>query len=184
MEQEVIIVEGPDGAGKSSLVKRLHEDTRLPIHVRASTSLGGPVANLWEWVVQDVTSWDRQSLSLYDRHPLVSEYIYGPICRGALPQGFMGHSSRNIFQQFQKQALVIFCMPPLELVLENVTNENLPQMEGVEHNISALYYSYAGTRSNWGGWAVDYDYTRAEGKGSYDSVRRCVRIHTATFRKV
>lgn len=178
----MIIVEGPDGAGKSTLVERLQLDTGLPLHERASDSLTGPVSDLWGWVCRDLGSWDTQPLALYDRHPMISEYVYGPITRGKLPMGFIGASSRKMLQQLQQQALVIFCLPAPYEVITNVRGAG-GQMSGVVDNIRAIYHTYAGTQSNWGGWSVHYDYTRESGKGSYETVLRAVRLHSATFRK-
>lgn len=139
----MIILEGPDGAGKSTLVKQLSHDLDLPVAKRACTSTGGPVDDLGSWAARDVSRWRQFPLSLYDRHPFISEYIYGPALRGyldptvtALPPLYR--------QRFMDDSLTVLCMPPLSTVKANLTAE--PQMDGVTDRISliyALYQAYA-----------------------------------------
>jgi hypothetical protein len=179
----MIVVEGVDGTGKSNLVEWLHKATNLPKHERAATSLGGPIDSLWDWAVNDVESWTTQPLSIYDRHPLISEYIYGPIVRNKLPPEFLRPTAAGLLNRMAKLGLVIFCMPDLETVKKNMQNEEFPQMAGVTDRIEQLYMAYQIRASSWPGWCVTYDYRKqySEGKNSHSSVMRAVRLHIATF---
>lgn len=177
----MILIEGPDGAGKTTLLRRLSRDLGIPQHARAVTDVSGPDGrDLWGWACQDIMTWDVQPVSVYDRHPTISEYIYGPIVRGCLPPGFLHPSSRGILSRVHKQALVVFALPDFETVKANVAQED--QMSGVVSNIEAIYWSYRAVRANWPGWAVDYDYRVKSGSHSYDSVVRAARVHLATWK--
>lgn len=178
----MIIIEGPDGAGKSRLIARLHEELGIPIHERAVRDKHGPSdtegSTLWDWTVRDVASWENQDVMLYDRHPLISEYIYGPVTRGRMASGFNQPSSQGLRHKVERHAVLIVCLPPLEVVEENIKKDD--QMEGVHENISVLYGLYEALLSQWPGWPVRYDYTRRDG---YDMIRRFVRMHVAQWQK-
>jgi hypothetical protein len=71
----LIAVEGPDGAGKSTLVKKLSESLgREVIHT------GGPPKNKDEWVQRMMNIRAiKDDKVIIDRIPHVSEQIYGPL---------------------------------------------------------------------------------------------------------
>jgi hypothetical protein len=156
----VIVLEGPDGGGKTTLLRQLVSMyPNIPVHSRASSSgvAGGPVANLYEWAVLDVQSWRRKPLHFYDRHPFVSEYVYGPTCRGIMDDRF--HTTR-LRRSFARDALLIVCLPPLEAVRASVSAER--DMVGVSTHIDAIWHLYASLRATWTHPAglLFYDYTR------------------------
>lgn len=151
----MIILEGPDGAGKSTLIQRLSEDLDLPVAKRACTSTGGPVDNLGHWAAGDVMGWGKFPISLYDRHPFISEYIYGPVIRGHIdPTMERLHPSYR--WRFMAESLVVLCMPPLDVVKANLAAEQ--QMDGVTNHIELIYALYAA----YGSMApvIRYDYTQ------------------------
>lgn len=158
----MIILEGPDGGGKTTLLEDLREQyPSIPVHDRASSSGadGGPVVDLFDWVLIDVPTWSSQELSFYDRHPLVSEYIYGPIIRGTMDPRF--HTTPHL-RRLMRRALTIVCLPPLEVVRASVSAER--DMSGVTTHIDAIWHSYASLRAFWSSTVgiVHYDYTRHE----------------------
>jgi hypothetical protein len=183
----MIILEGPDGSGKSNLARRLNEQLGIPLHERASSSKEGPVENLWAWTVNDVGSWSdsHEPVAIYDRHPLISEYIYGPTARGQLKPGFTHPAAGGMIRKMQQCCLLVLCLPPLETVRRNVLNEDVPQMAGVVAQIDSIWWQYAGLASSWGGWMVTYDYEQREGHGkkSHATVVRSARLHAATWRR-
>lgn len=157
----MIILEGPDGSGKSTLQKSLLE-AGFEAGPRAVTSEGGVIdrENLVQWVWEDLMTWRSpdQQLRVYDRHPLVSEYIYGPIVRGDVAPGMLSPFAREMGHWFVRNALVIFCLPPLETVQVEVQKE--AQMEGVVENIDDIYMSYQLIMLTWGGQYTIYDWTK------------------------
>jgi hypothetical protein len=178
----MIIIEGPDGAGKSWLVKQLSKDLGIPVHERAVRDRVGPADTrgdgLWQWAHHDVTTWPRQGVHVYDRHPLVSEYIYGPVIRGKSAPGFNQPSAHGLRRQMEQRCLLVLCLPPIEVVLRNIRNEE--QMEGVQEHPTQLYGLYESLVSSWGGWRVVYDYT--EGESEYEHVKMAARLHAAQWK--
>ena len=66
-----IVIEGPDGAGKSTLAERLIE--HLPLKLQKGE---GPPKSQVE-IIQRVQSYLEMDYTLFDRHPCISQPIYG-----------------------------------------------------------------------------------------------------------
>lgn len=136
----MIILEGCDGSGKTTLMANLLDQfPGIQEHARASTSTGGPVDNIFEWAQHDVETWSKQPLSFYDRHPLISEPIYGAVLRGGYDPRF-DRAGKVLTSKLTRNALVVICLPPLGLVKENIQAE--AQLEGVDKSIVKLYGKY------------------------------------------
>lgn len=155
-----IIVEGPDGGGKSTLIRWLSSILDVPVHARAATSTGGPIANLAHWVEADLTSpFGLGQLWLYDRHPIISELVYGPITRNHLPAGFRAEAWRKaMIANVARRSIVVWCIPPLDVVMKN-TEEDGRDMPGVFGNIDRIHAGYMSYSLAWPGRSITYDYT-------------------------
>lgn len=156
-----IIVEGCDGTGKTNLVNRiLARYPHLVMHERASSSTGGPVPALDEWTTTDATTMGSQAHSVYDRHPIISEPIYGPICRSGVPGSFnysdWTHAIRQTVAEF---TIVVFCIPPWQNVWTNIYNTRDNQMPGVTLHARRIYDTYDRVARAWPGSLVRHDYT-------------------------
>lgn len=166
---DVLIIEGMDGSGKSSLVSRLAADCDIPIHTRASDSIAGPVMNLWEWAENDVSTWPEQKFSIYDRHPLVSEYIYGPVTRGRVDERFF--DEQYVYNWFTNNCVLIYCDPGWEEVYRNLIKDPRNQMAGVLDNSKRLYLLYKAQMfqdmSQPGRVVLRWDYTNPD---NYDLI--------------
>lgn len=142
----MVIVEGPDGSGKSTLVKRLAEELGIKVHPRACTSDNGiDPATLRDWVDRDLHP--SSAGGLYDRHPLISEPIYGPIIRGHMADGFQDLVwLGTAMTKFRINTdLLIFCLPPWPFVQTNVEHNHegtTAHLQGVLKNSQALYEMY------------------------------------------
>lgn len=79
-----IILEGPDGAGKSTLAKALAERIGWPIKV----SEGKPAT--WHLTLERFRKYEALNRMIIDRHPIYSQQIYGPL-RGdpEIPEEFI-----------------------------------------------------------------------------------------------
>jgi hypothetical protein len=162
----MIVVEGPDGAGKTTLVNRLHNDLDLPVNPKVVDSSMKAQVDLRDWINQDLSKGFRPLI--FDRYPLISEAIYGPMTR---------HESRPGFDDFEwlrdKQThlrivhpIIIWCLPPIETVVSNVEFGDQPSK--VVRNIRRVYWLYHFAAASWPKqhWAV-WDYTSPHASASY-----------------
>ncbi len=161
-----IIVEGMDGSGKDTLIASLmahYSQDPYPffLHERASTSLGGPVANLSDWVVKDLQAMPTHSRSVYNRHPLISEPIYAP--RRRVNPGLRGkwqsHAWVNLHRSIASiHAVVIICHPPFSALHANLMRTPQGHMPGVIENAAELYDEYS--KLVWPGATIRYNYRK------------------------
>lgn len=159
-EKEVsIIIEGPDGAGKTTLLSELHSHfPRMEQHPRFCTSVGGPIEGLAEEVFRDTKS--RPTHFLYDRHPVISEYIYSFATSRPIKSGFLENTMGQIRNRVAHHSVVIWCLPPRRVVKQNLEHDD--QMPGVIDNIDLIYDMYQMHRLLWPGRHCVYDYTRLD----------------------
>lgn len=173
----MIIIEGCDGTGKTTLIKGLVQDCRLEQHSRASDSIKGPVSDLFAWAYRDVRSWSSYARPMiYDRHPFISEYIYGPMTRNTIPRSFINPGSINIWREFVSRSLIIICQPPLSVVLDNLKAED--QMSGVLEHAEGIWSQYAALERAIP--VLTYDYTQQH---AYQGIKAAVRLHIAQWRR-
>lgn len=163
-----IVVEGCDGTGKTTLINELltykrHRSDPQPhflMHERASRSKEGPVPDLDGWVDKDLSGLREQMPSVYDRHPLISEPVYGPIIRGSVPgkfnDGVWCTTGRGVLATY---ALVVWCVPPWEWVRRNIENSQDNQMPGVMINARRIYDTYMDMSLSWPGVCYRHDPT-------------------------
>lgn len=160
-----LIVEGPDGGGKTRLIEALMARYPLTHHEKASTSLRGPVKNLAAWVTDDIAKMDAfEAVNVYDRHPVISEPIYGRVARGNPQPGFttdrFGRPASSPWLSAQRLALyertlVVWCIPTLEQCKSSVDPER--DMPGVTENIEEIYDWYRNAMASWGGPSIRYN---------------------------
>lgn len=174
----MIIVEGVDGSGKDTLIERLLKDFghELQLGPRASDSIKGPLTNLGGWLIRDIHEWAYiETTRVYNRYPVISEPIYGPLLRGYIDPT-VPQVMEACRRQLEQQALVVWCCPPLDRVTQNVSKAR--DMPGVEENIRTLYKHYRQSERGWIGPKVSYDYSiKGTAEGSYHSVKQAVLAH-------
>ena len=177
---KVIIIEGSDGSGKDKLIEKLLKDfgpLQLQLGPRAvKSSQEGPVDDLARWTIRDLQEWPLvETTRVYNRHPLISEFVYGPLLRGHEAPGM--RQVRDVaLATMYRDALVVWCSPPLAEVTRNVSNER--DMPGVQENIRTIFKMYRDSQRSYLGKKVTYDYT-THGKGAftYSSVKMSVMSH-------
>lgn len=153
-----LIVEGPDGGGKTRLVEALL--AKFPDWgkgSKASTSMGGPVPNLAAWVNNEFKVMDAATTCLvYDRHPVISEPIYGRIVRDNPKPGFTPSpwlSWANV--GMQDRVFVIWCIPHLAQCEKAVAVDR--DMPGVTENIAEIHRAYVRAMTRWNGPGIRYN---------------------------
>lgn len=147
-----IVIEGPDGSGKSTLIERfLERYPLLRLMDRPCSSDNGPIEGLKEWVDRDIHQADTTELlghsRLYDRHPLVSELIYSPALGRQLALGFEDYAwlVQALHDFSFMNYMVVYCLPGREVVIENVLathTQDTDHVNGVRDNIGRIYDLY------------------------------------------
>lgn len=171
----MVIVEGCDNAGKTTLVQRLSDELKLltVLNRRRPRSL----QQSWDYLTRIMPAMAYLP-TVVDRFMAVSEPIYGPICRGERL-----YSLADIVHQFKfvtkslgdHPPLLVYCRPSNERILNF---GDRPQMAGVIQNAQALIEAYDGQI----GWLRDtvplpvvrYDFDRG---GAYEQVKQAVIDH-------
>lgn len=164
-----IIVEGPDNAGKSTLIKFLESNLRRSV-----------IHNTVDKDSSSVLAKQTQELSLegntiYDRSAVISEYIYCMVLKRA---PVIDINLDSIFKLAENTILII-CLPSIDKVLGTTKDE----MEGVKENLRELYVEYdrlVDHLSVAGHHFVIYDYEAVEKE---DVLEYILKRNEANWRK-
>jgi hypothetical protein len=137
----MLIVEGPDGAGKTTMVNRLEKHLEWPVSPRVVSKETEGTADLKDWVERNVKKGFQQTI--FDRHRLLSEPIYGPVLRGTSQyREFYDVSwfTKQMGMFIQAQPIIIYCLPSIETVMLNLVgdDDNL----AVVGSIDRIYRGY------------------------------------------
>jgi hypothetical protein len=136
----LIIVEGVDGSGKTTLVQNFRQTASRHCLI---ISRSGPPRGKTDLIdsLYGITNLGRRETPIIiDRHPLISEPIYGPIIRGSsyVDPPF---NRENALEYVASTAdRVIYCRTDLETAQRASRRER--QMEGVHDQYWALYQAY------------------------------------------
>lgn len=128
----MIIVEGMDNSGKTTLIKSLTRD--LPLSIIKSPGPKDSLASFL-WVIQ--TLREKKKDIIYDRYFLISERVYGPIIRGE--DVFGDYTFDLISLMLRKSPLIIYCRPSDETIKNWGSRD---QMAGVKNNFHDLVTRY------------------------------------------
>lgn len=136
----MIIVEGPDASGKTTLVKQLSADLGV-----GTIKSGGPFETGQDLVrrISELMQINEEydNLMICDRYPVFSEIIYQPIVRPddqKLPGKDVNITLR--LKSFFQHHMVILCMPPKHVYLSNLRGSDQPKW--VRNNDLAIYEGY------------------------------------------
>jgi hypothetical protein len=108
----ITIIEGPDGAGKTTLAKYMMKVTAADLYVHCGPPKCPPFLEYFNIFQQvDNRHW------VLDRYHL-GERVYGPVYR---EEDGLGAARQRMLERalFSKQAIVVRCLPPLDVVIEN-----------------------------------------------------------------
>jgi hypothetical protein len=137
----VIILEGPDGAGKTTLAHRLSEDLGLPIAPKVVGSDTVPLVNIRQWVNDNLQAGFQRTI--FDRHRLISEPIYATAMGGDREDHFWDwdwlSAAMRVFREIGP--IVVWCLPlDFHFVNRNVLNDD--NNRTVWLHIEKLYRGY------------------------------------------
>ena len=124
----LIIVEGPDAVGKTTLINQLASELNLPIVKSYKPTSRSDIYAFSNWA----NACPRTPIC--DRHAAISDLVYGPIIRGATP------SSLSLAQATIRNNYLIHVNPGKDIALKHLQDQK--QMDGVIETYSQLYDGY------------------------------------------
>lgn len=158
----MIVVEGPDGSGKTTLIEKIKARTGLQVAPRVVSKDAEAMVDLKKWTEKNVS--DGWQPVIFDRHRLISEPIYGPILRETPEPGF--DDQEWFFKQlaafYALEPFIIYCLPPLKVVWENVkfdADNRVVGQEPITRAIYGAYFNKAHTEQVLYKHSFMYDYT-------------------------
>lgn len=125
----LIIVEGMDNTGKSTLIQTLAEEFKLPTARTYKKPDGSKEIHTWD-------AWCNSCPHplILDRHPAISDLIYGPILRG------ITYSGRGLAQDVREGNFLIYCRPSIHAIKQTMNDRD--QLAGVPENTQKLVDAY------------------------------------------
>ena len=140
----LIIVEGPDGSGKSTLIKQLREKPPvLPLWAISNLARCRSESQADSFARAAVELQRSSSVFISDRFPHLSEYVYGPMIRGTTWLDGTTPSLdwlKEFVEGFLEKPLIIYCRPPFHGIRDNALKEK--QMDGVHESLASLTARY------------------------------------------
>lgn len=124
----MIIVEGMDNTGKTTLIETLAKHFNLPTVKSYRPFTREDIYALHSWI-----SAAPQTV-ITDRHPSISDLVYGPTIRGSTP------SSLKVAKSCRMNNYLIFCRPSTGNVFGTLGDRD--QMGGVRENQEHLLEAY------------------------------------------
>lgn len=159
----MILVEGPDNSGKSTLIEQLANEFEL---FKLDRPHGPPKTpeELYDRTL-DAQNFYKSKMSIMDRNPVIGESIYGPILR----RHNMWDDIKNKFEceveLFSKilsgTIFLIYCRPPLDVLLDLTTHQvksydTKEHLESLSKNKSKIVEAYDKYMSKWATYTYNY----------------------------
>ena len=125
----MIIVEGMDNTGKSTLIEAIGKAFKIP--AARSNMAGAKASDMKQWI-----AWAESCPKplILDRHPAISDLVYGNVIRGK------SESSVEFARESRAGHFLIYCCPSLESIRESFDDRE--QMKGTHENLEQLYTGY------------------------------------------
>lgn len=148
----IIILEGPDNGGKTTLAKFLSTQTGLRLH-----HSGGPPKDRSE-ILYRATELLKLENVIFDRFPVISDRIYSKLLRG---EDFFANTTFPI-RLAQQRPFIIYCRPPMEVLLkldghEVKEHETQEHVEAMKKKALDIVIAYDQAMKAWD--PLYYDYT-------------------------
>jgi hypothetical protein len=167
----LVILEGMDNSGKSTLAMKLHEALDFPIikppsynKVYKQGEKAQDACFLWnENILKETKRGNHPCYSyIFDRHQLISTPVYEPVLFKRNTLVMHPWFGRLVYQFAENAPLIVYCRPPAEVILNFGDRE---QMKGVREEGIALLERYdivIDQLKRAGFDVIEYDYTKPE----------------------
>lgn len=161
----MVILEGCDGAGKTTLASQIQARYGLDVGSRSTTNRDDlyKVTRIDTWTAVAAELSGRQEQALVWDRLMISDLVYAPLLGRQV--AFHHFEQDQFFGLLEViQAPVIWCHPPLSSVLEAEAQGGRHEMPGVRENLERIYEGYAKLfqqlEVDWDGLnVVHYDWT-------------------------
>lgn len=110
MGLNMILIEGPQGAGKTTLATSLSFELALPIYTYSEQLQSRGKYDITA-LIADVKQWGTKDFGIYQGHPFIEEYIYGPLFRREIGDAFYSWEIRPVIQFMWANSVIIYCRP-------------------------------------------------------------------------
>ncbi len=156
-----IIIEGCDGSGKTFLIEEARHACKT--YFWSMRGMARPPTD-WNCILDVAATINQASRGaipiIVDRHPYISEPIYGPALRGQsrIPISMIPPTRQYLAVAFDR---IIWCCPPWMEVAANVNQAR--QLAGVLDSIEKIYKEYEfsmyALTNTYRARVIRYDYT-------------------------
>jgi hypothetical protein len=150
----MIIVEGVDGAGKTTLIRQLKEVIPELIVLPSPFTIGG---DFFQDCAIYLQKYKESKVHIVDRF-FFSELVYGPLRRSKL---LMDSDQIGVTSRFIEKygCPIIWCHPPFDVVIDGVAN----QPTDIGQNIGCYYLYYESIMPFYWRQMFEYDWTDKNG---------------------
>ena len=131
----MVIVEGPDNAGKSTLIKQLIKEIGLVEIPRIAHGPTRSIKDLYDrtFDIIDKATRFRSRRIIIDRFSLIGEDIYGPVLRNKNLWDCMPRDKIKFWKAVNLlNPFIIYCRPPLD-TLKNMETHQVKVYDTHEH---------------------------------------------------
>ena len=172
----MIVIEGPDGAGKSTLVEHFEKAMGVTREPRAVSSDAESLVPIGDYIITELGK--GYGNRVYDRFALVSSPIYSmlPNPTFTAPMTDLEWLTEQWNQFYYLRPQVVVCLPPFDVAWNNVKDDPKNQVV-LDHffSIYSLYQNFIATaRHPMSLWV--WDYTAPTADPDYFT-RRVLRFH-------
>ena len=138
----MIVLEGPDGAGKTTLANYLFDKLNLDINPKVVNHQAGHDNSLKE-VIESTLDKNFQ-MRIWDRFALISGPIYADLLQDKYQMNLYADKTWHELQwrkmTFIVRPIVIMCLPPVTTVISNIRDD--PENEVVLPHITEIWIRY------------------------------------------